>query len=126
MIDFDPALAIGTADEFVAKPLPVQCKRTWKEKEAERRKSPYAKPVHGTYSRKRKKQDGRAISVEADFEAVVAQSQLFQATDRALRVRTAAAFDSVCSLLGRPSRKEFAPLAAFAARRALAALREGR
>ena len=109
--DFDPALAIGTADEFIAKPLPASRHHT-------RRGEPKAFQAQ--------KQDSRFRSTDGDHEWCASESELLTATDRALRVRTAAAFDSVCSLLGRPSRKEFAPLAAFAARRALAALREGR
>lgn len=82
--DFDPALAIGTADEFIARPMPESVR----------------------YFRTRKCEpkgfrDKRAVSVDADFEACAAQSPLLMATDRALRLRTPEARRAVLELMGK-------------------------
>ena len=80
----------------------IQAREGNRTKQIAARRSPFRHGCLARAGRKKKQQDGRAISVEADFEAVVAQSPMLMAWDRYLATRP-----------GTP-----------AARRALAALRE--
>ena len=85
--DFDPALAIGTIDEFLAKPLPqgVSVVRSGK-CEPKRSVTPYKE---------------RFPSKEADDEAWALESPLLTATDRALKLRTPEAYAAVLALMGK-------------------------
>ena len=85
--NFDPALAIGTIDEFIAKPLPlgVAVKRSGK-CAPKRSLTPYKE---------------RFPSKDASDEAWSVESPLLTATDRALHERTAEAYAAVLSVMGK-------------------------
>jgi hypothetical protein len=85
--DFDPSLAIGTIDEFVAKPLPlgVAVKRSGK-CAPKRSLTPYKE---------------RFPSKDAADEAWSVESPLLTATDRALSLRTAESRAVVLTLMGK-------------------------